>query len=70
MRPKTLVSCCGYTSAQGIAAPWECPGCGTVHTDHVPDVEAGPEPFEAVPPGQGLGAVAAVQDVRGSLPAL
>ena len=39
------VTCCGYTSHQGIPKPWQCSGCGTVHTEHIPpavaDGEAG-----------------------------
>jgi hypothetical protein len=37
---KGIISCCGYTCAQGVARPWECPGCGTVHQpapDPAPD---------------------------------
>lgn len=30
------VSCCGYVSHQGIPKPWECPGCRTVHSEHIP----------------------------------
>lgn len=26
---KVPVSCCGYTSLQGIPKPWTCPACGT-----------------------------------------
>ena len=42
---KTPVSHCGYTSLQGRPEPWECPGCGTTLSDHVP-----------VPDPAGLGA--------------
>ena len=70
MRPKILVSCCQYTAAQGVAAPWECPACLTVHVEHIPEVEAGPEPYIPVAPGPGLGAASALQAVQGHLPAL
>ena len=35
---KIPVSCCGYTSLQGILAPWECPGCHTVHNPADPGI--------------------------------
>ena len=28
---KTLISCCGYTCAQGIPKVWVCPACKKEH---------------------------------------
>lgn len=28
---KRAVSCCGYTSHQGVPADWQCPACGAMH---------------------------------------
>lgn len=68
MRPKTVVSCCGYMAALGTPADWTCPGCGTLH--EAEGVPGDPEPYEPMPPDQAGGLPGLAQGVQANLPVL
>lgn len=64
MRPKTILSCCGYQAAMGSPGTWECPSCGVIQI--VPGEDWGPEEYVPVPPG----ASSSLPSALGNLPGL